>query len=372
VFSASYYSTIVSDKNQDYYLIRASLWAAGGLALFLIFAFVNYRVFYILAIPLLCIGIALLALLFTPLGATRGNATRWIPIIGSFSIMPGEIIKICVICFVAWYYTRFKEYTRSFTRGYLIPFILMGVCGYLIYKQPNLSTAIIVCGLIVFMAYYAGVNSFYVFGTIGAGVGAFFLLIFVINPGGEHYKRFTGFLHPFEDAQGEFYQLVQSLLALGAGGVRGVGPGKSVQKALYLPEAHNDFIFAIIGEEFGFIGCIVLLLVYLFLVWRCMLIAMNASDRFCQLTAAGITTMLALQVIMNIAVVTGLMPPTGVTLPFISYGANALWLFLGCMGIMLNISRQTAADERGGSPIKKKKGADAHYVADESVMRIMR
>jgi cell division protein FtsW len=218
----------------------------------------------------------------------------------------------------------------------------MAVCAALIYKQPNLSTAIIVCGIVVSMAYYAGVSNLLVFGTIGVGVVGFFALIYS-DEGGEHYNRFVGYLHPFDDAQGDFYQLVQSLLALGAGGATGVGPGKSVQKALYLPEAQNDFIFAIIGEEFGFIGCVVLLLVYLFLIWRCMLIAINAPGRFGKLMAAGITTMLALQVIMNIAVVTGVMPPTGVTLPFISYGGNAMALFLGCMGIMMNISRQTAA-----------------------------
>ncbi|MDR2610783.1 MAG: putative lipid II flippase FtsW [Clostridiales Family XIII bacterium] len=342
VFSASYYTTIVSDKNQYYYLIRASMWAGGGLVLFTGLAFINYKVFYRFAPLLLCAGLLLLVLLFTPLGVTRGNATRWIKI-GPVTIMPGEIIKICLIFFIAWYYTRFKKYVRSFARGYFFPFVLMLVCAFLIYKQPNLSTAIIVCGIIVSMAYYAGVNGVYVTGTIGAGIAGFFALIFIIAPDGEHAKRFTGFLDPFSDAQGEFYQLVQSLLALGAGGVTGVGPGKSVQKALYLPEAHNDFIFAIIGEELGFVGCIALLLVYLFLIWRCMLIAINAPDRFGKLVAAGITTMLALQVIMNVAVVTGVMPPTGVTLPFISFGGNAMLLFLGSMGIMLNISRRTAA-----------------------------
>ncbi|MDR1068512.1 MAG: FtsW/RodA/SpoVE family cell cycle protein, partial [Clostridiales Family XIII bacterium] len=270
------------------------------------------------------------------------------------TIMPGELIKIAVIFFIAWYYTRFKDHIRSFARGYLVTLLLAGICFALIYKQPNLSTAIIVCGIIIIMAYFAGVNGWFVIGTGALSIMGVLALI-LLKPGGEHFNRFTGYLHPFEDAQGEFYQLVQGLLALGAGGVTGVGPGKSVQKALYLPEAHNDFIFAIIGEEFGFIGCIVLLLVYMFLIWRCVLIAINAPDRFGQLVAAGITAMLALQVIMNVAVVTGVFPPTGVTLPFISYGGNAMLLFLGSMGVMVNISRRSAAAGPGKTRRKKRR-----------------
>jgi cell division protein FtsW len=352
VFSASYYRTLMTDESQYYYLIRASMWAAGGLVLLVIMAFINYRIFYKLAPLMLIGGITLLVLLLTPLGNTHNAATRWLQL-GPLTVMPGEIIKICVIAFMAWYYTKYKQQTRTFAQGFFIPIVIMVTCAFLIFKQPNLSTAIIVCGIMIFMMYYAGVSGRYVVGTIGLGMAAFFALIFVVKPDGEHAMRFKGFLHPFEDAQGEFYQLVQSLLALGAGGVKGVGPGKSVQKALYLPEAHNDFIFAIIGEELGFIGCIALLFVYLILIWRCMLISINAPDRFGKLMASGITTMLALQVIMNISVVTGVMPPTGVTLPFISFGGNAMLLFLGSMGIMINISRQTAAANRGKRPVKK-------------------
>jgi cell division protein FtsW len=360
VFSASYYGTIVKDISQYYYLIRAASWAAGGLVLFTILAFVNYRAWSILAPFMLIGGLILLILLFTPLGMTRGNATRWIEV-GPVTIMPGEIIKICIIVFLAWFFTKFSKYVRTL-RGYLMPLALTVICFYLIWKQPNLSTAVIVGGIIILMAYFAGVNGWYVIGTGTIGVLGV-LAIILMNPDSEHFNRFSGYLHPFEDAQGEFYQLVQALLALGAGGVYGVGPGKSVQKALYLPEAQNDFIFAIIGEEFGFIGCIALLLVYMLLIWRCVLIAINAPDRFGKLMAAGITTMLALQIIMNIAVVTGVAPPTGVTLPFISYGGNATLLFLGSMGIMLNISRRSAVIGMGKKLNKKNKNSDGTIAA---------
>ena len=153
-------------------------------------------------------------------------------------------------------------------------------------------------------------------------------------------KRVTSFLDPFADPRGAGYQVVQSLLALGSGGLFGKGLGRSVQKTLYLPEPQNDFIYAIIGEEIGYIGLLLLLLAYLLLIWRCVHISMNAPDLFGTLLGSGITIMLAVQVIMNVMVVTSMLPPTGIILPFISWGGNALLIFMGAMGIMLNISRQ--------------------------------
>jgi cell division protein FtsW len=259
--------------------------------------------------------------------------------------MPGEVAKITAIWFVAWYFTKHKDYARSFTKGLLPMLLLVGVYFLLIYKQPNLSTALIVCGIIFAMFFFAGGNLLHITGTLAVGAAGLLQLI-LSDSESEHFKRVSGYLDPFSAAEGNFYQLVQSLLALGSGGPTGVGPGRSVRKALYLPEAQNDFIFAIIGEELGFLGCIALLIVYLLLIWRCMLTAINAPDRFAMLTASGITCMLALQVIMNIGVVTGLIPPTGVTLPFVSYGGNATLLFMGSMGIMMNISRMSERTPR--------------------------
>jgi cell division protein FtsW len=265
--------------------------------------------------------------------------------------MPGEIAKITAIWFVAWFYSRSKANVRSFVKGYLPVLAVMAVYFVLIYKQPSLSTALIVCGIIISMMFFAGVNLVHIGGTLILGVTG---LYFMINSGvnGEHLRRITNYQDPFSDAQGEFYQTVQALLALGSGGVFGVGPGRSIQKALYLPEAQNDYIFAIIGEELGFIGCIALLLVYLVLIWRCTLVALRAPDKFGMLTAAGITVMLAIQVIFNIAVVTNIAPPTGVMLPFISYGGNAMLLFMGSMGIMMNIAKAGAVESK---PPKKKR-----------------
>jgi cell division protein FtsW len=234
----------------------------------------------------------------------------------------------------------------------------MVICFALIYKQPNLSTAITVCGIIIAMMFIAGVNIAYLLTAFGAGVAGVIAMI-LARPNSEHFSRIMGlgFLDPFSDASNNFYQTVQGLLALGAGGVYGLGPGNSIRKALYLPEAQNDFIFAIIGEEFGFIGCIAIMLIFLVLIWRCALTAINAPDRFSMLLASGITILVALQVILNIAVVTSLMPPTGIALPFISYGGNSMLLFTGAMGIMLNISKNTERESSGafGVPDTKSK-----------------
>ncbi len=177
------------------------------------------------------------------------------------------------------------------------------------------------------------------FAVIAGGAAGVFLVF--SDSDGYRLARAVSFLKPFADPLGDGYQVCQSLLALGSGGLLGVGLGKSIQKNLYLPEPQNDFIIAIIGEELGFVGILILMAAYMVLIWRCIHVCINAPDRFSMLLASGITAMLAIQVILNIAVVTSSMPPTGVILPFVSYGGNALLIFTGAMGIMLNISRNS-------------------------------
>lgn len=339
VFSASYYYAMNKFGNPYHYLLRDIVWAVSGLVGMLICAALPYRFYYYVAPIAMGIMVLLLILVFSPLGVTRNNATRWIGV-GPITFMPGEFTKIAVILFVAWFFSKKPERINSFTEGILPMVVLMGICGGLIIKQPNLSTAITVCGIIVLMMFVAGMSWWYL-GAL-AGIGAMGVLgIVFLAPESEWMKRITSFLDPFADTLGEGYQVVQGLMAMGTGGLFGSGLGKSVQKNLYLPEPQNDFILSIIGEELGFIGIMLLMIAYLILIWRGIHIAANAKDLFGTLVAAGISIMVSLQVIMNIAVVTSSMPPTGVTLPFISYGGNALWLFMGSMGILLNISRHS-------------------------------
>jgi cell division protein FtsW len=342
VFSASYYSTINSTIGDPYfYLIQSSKWAVLGIIIMVVVSYVPYRWYYKFAPVLMAIGVLLLIAVLVPgIGDEENGATRWIKV-GPVTIMPGEIAKITSIFFIAWFFTKKRDIATSFKRAYLPMLALAGICFVLIYKQPNMSTAIIVCGIVAILTCIAGNPKKYFLLTGALGAAGVYALI-KADPTAEHFKRFTGFLDPFSDPQGDFYQPVQALLALGAGGVTGVGPGRSIQKALYLPYAQNDYIFAIIGEELGFLGCLAVLCAFLFLIWRCALVAINAPDRFGMLIASGVAVWLSLQVTMNIAVVTSVMPPTGVTLPFISYGGNAVLITMAAVGVMLNISRQSA------------------------------
>lgn len=337
VFSASYYSSISQDGNPYSYLVRHGAWVVFGLVAMVFGALFDYRKYKKWALPILIVSVILLVLVLTPLGQTTNGATRWIKV-GPVTLMPGEIAKIAAIIFVAWFLSEDASRIKSLKRGILPLLGIIAVYGALIVKQPNLSTAITVCGIIIAMMLVAGLKWRYVATAGGIGVvGILSIVIFMKDT--YWYNRLTSFTDPFQDALGDGYQAVQSLLALGSGGLFGVGLGKSVQKNLYLPEPQNDFILAIIGEELGYIGVLLLIALYCLFIWRGIHIALNAPDQFGLLLASGIVLMVAIQVILNIAVVTSSMPPTGINLPFISYGGNALLIFMFSAGVLLNISR---------------------------------
>ena len=337
VFSASYYSSISQDGNPYSYLVRHGAWVVFGLVAMAFGALFDYRKYKKWALPILIVSVILLVLVLTPLGQTTNGATRWIKV-GPVTLMPGEIAKIAAIIFVAWFLSEDASRIKSLKRGILPLLGIIAVYGALIVKQPNLSTAITVCGIIIAMMLVAGLKWRYVATAGGIGVvGILSIVIFMKDT--YWYNRLTSFTDPFQDALGDGYQAVQSLLALGSGGLFGVGLGKSVQKNLYLPEPQNDFILAIIGEELGYIGVLLLIALYCLFIWRGIHIALNAPDQFGLLLASGIVLMVAIQVILHIAVVTSSMPPTGINLPFISYGGNALLIFMFSAGVLLNISR---------------------------------
>lgn len=345
VFSASYYKSINDSGSPYSYLIRQGVFAMTGFVIMWVCSWLDYHIYRRLSVLIIAVSFILLCLVLTPLGVSEGGATRALYI--GFTIMPGEIAKISVIIFTAAFLAGDPKLILSFKRGVLPLLVLMGVFGGLIIKQPNLSTAITVCGIIAGIMFLAGLQWKYVIGAGIAGGGAIAALIVIGDSlGMEHWKkRIVAFTDPFADALGDGFQVVQSLLALGSGGLFGLGLGKSIQKNLYLPEPQNDFIIAIIGEELGLIGLLILLGVYLILLWRCFHVCLNAPDRFGMLLSGGITIMIGLQVILNVAVVTSSMPATGIALPFISYGGNALWIFMGSAGMILNISRQSGMQQ---------------------------
>ena len=342
VFSASYYSSISMNDTPFYYLIRDGIWIAIGMMAMFAGICVDYRVYKKIALPvILIVVLALVAVLFV--GVTRNGATRWLGV-GPLTFMPGEWAKLGIILFIAWFMGERPGRARSFLLGILPVVAITGLCAFLIIQQPNLSTAITICGIAVAMLLVAGMNWIYV-GFAGLAGVAGLVGIMTFMKDSFWYDRMTNFIDPFQDLYGEGYQVAQSLLALGSGGLTGVGLGKSVQKSLYLPEPQNDFILAIIGEELGFLGILALIVLYCLFIWRGIHIAINAPDQFGMLLASGVVIMIAIQVILNIAVVTASMPATGINLPFISYGGNGILIFLFSAGVLMNISRQKPAPE---------------------------
>ena len=337
IFSASYYKSI-SDVGDPYvYLKRQLIWAIAGFVVMWLFSKIDYHFWgrlYII-IPVICV--ILLGLVFTPLGVTVNGATRWIGV-GGFTVMPGEIAKFGLIVFIAGFFDKFPKYALNFWKG-IVPVIgVAGVFGALIMAQPNMSTAFTIIFIAGGMLLVSGVKVQHL-GILAGAAGVAGVVFIFSDPDGYRFSRFTSFLDPFADTLGNGWQVVQSLLAMGTGGLTGLGLGNSIQKNLYLPEPQNDFILAIIAEELGFLGVAVLMVVYLILVWRGCHIAMNAADYLGMMLASGIIIMIGVQVVINVAVVTSSFPPTGVILPFVSYGGNALTILMGMMGILLNISK---------------------------------
>lgn len=343
VSSAGSYWSIDNYGSPYFFLIRDMFWAGTGFLIMIFFAIFDYhRLKGKVAIGLLIASFLTLIMVLTPLGVNINGANRWVKL-GPITMMPGEFAKFAIIVFVSWYFADNPVRIKSPTRGLIPMLVLCGVYGGLIMLQPNMSTAMTVVAIIMAIMFVAGLRYIYFGILIGGGIGSALMLIFT-NPDGYRAKRAVSFLDPFNSAQGDGWQVVNSLLALGSGGLTGLGLGKSVQKNLYLPEPQNDFILAIIGEELGYIGILILMIIYILTIWRGVKIAMGAGDRFGMLLASGVTAMLGIQVILNVAVVTSSMPPTGVTLPFISYGGNAMWLFMASAGVLLSVSRQQVSE----------------------------
>ena len=342
VFSAGYYSTLAKSTDAYYFLKRQIAFAVSGFAILLAFSKIDYHSYSKYYKQIAIFSVVMLLLLFTPLGVTVNFARRWI-FIGPIRITPSEISKLAMIIFTATYLAENPKKAKQGLAGMSVILGLMAVHAGLIIKQPNLSTAIVIVAIMIGILFVGGLAWRYIIVAIGSLVaGMISILIFFRNT--HWYSRLTNWMDPFKDAQGEGYQVSQSIIALGNGGFKGLGLGKSISKNLYLPEPQNDFILAIIGEELGFIGIFIMMVVYLVLIWRCIMVSSKAKDKLGLFMAAGIAIMLGLQVIVNVAVVTASMPATGITLPFVSYGGTSLWVFMASMGIMLNISKQGRAN----------------------------
>ncbi len=343
LFSASFPMAYYAGESPAYYLIRQGVFAVMGVAAMLAVGRINYERYRVLGKYILAISIIMLVLVLIPgVGITRNNATRWLGFGELFTFQPSEIAKVGVILYFADSISKKKERMHTLKYGVLPYGILLAVIAVLMAKEPHLSGMVLILGIGAVMMFVGGNDLVW----IGAGGGLAGLGVWAYLTGKISYNssRIAIWQNPLSDdvelMRGAGYQIRQSLLAIGSGGLLGVGLGKSRQKFMYLPERHNDFIFAIICEELGLIGATLIMAIFALLIIRGYWIALHARDRFGALLAVGVTTQVALQVFLNIAVVTNLIPNTGISLPLFSYGGTALVIQLAEMGLVLSVSRQ--------------------------------
>ena len=335
VFSSSYARAYFKEGNSTYYFARQAIFAVLGIGVMLFVSRINYQLWR--SVSFLVLGGTIFFLLLVPIfGTEEGGAKRWIWI-GFTSFQPSELAKVAVVMTFATLMSTYREKMKTFRYG-VLPFaaILLIICG-LVALEKHFSCILILLAIGASMMFLGGTELKW-FG-IGAAVVVLFAFVY-LKTMGYASARVTAWRDPSSDPAGDGYQILQSLYAIGSGGLMGLGLGRSRQKYLYLPEEHNDYIFPILCEEMGFVGAMVVLVLFMLLIIRGYWIAMHARDRFGALMAAGLTTHLALQVFLNIGVVTNFLPATGISLPFFSYGGTALLIQLFEVGLILSISRQ--------------------------------
>ncbi len=334
VLSASFARAYYTSGDASYIFVRQLIFSVLGVVVMFVasrFQMKTYRRFAFAAM----VGALVLLALVPIIGERVGGATRWINL-GFTTFQPSEIAKLAVILFFAHMICRFKDKMQKFTYGVLPFIVILGVTVGLLMLEPHVSASVIIMAVGAVMMFAGGTKLRW---FIGVGGFVVLLVVLMVTLFPHASSRVQTWLDPFSDTSGDGYQIVQSLYAIGSGGLLGLGLGQSRQKYLYLPEEHNDFIFSVVCEELGYIGAILILALFAVLIVRGYWVAMHARDRYSSLVATGITTLLALQVFLNVAVVTNLIPCTGVSLPFFSYGGTALLIQMLEIGILLSISR---------------------------------
>ncbi len=340
VLSASAPSAFRLEGDSYYYFKKQALFAVIGVIVMFVFSNIDYKVYSskIIYWGGLIVAFGLLILVLVPgVGITVNDATRWIKIAG-IQFQPSEIMKIALIIFMSATISKNPKRLKKFWRGLMPYLILVGFIAFLLLLEPHMSATVIIVVIAGSILLVGGVKLWHILPFIPlAGIAGY-----VLSKVEEYrWKRLIIFMDPWKDPLGDGWQIIQSLYAIGSGGLFGVGLGQSTQKYMYIPEPHNDFIFAIWAEEMGLFGVLIVIVLFGIFIWRGIMIAIKAPDLFGSLLATGITVMIGIQAVFSIAVVSSSMPVTGIPLPFFSYGGTALIILLGCVGILLNISRKT-------------------------------
>ncbi len=338
LFSASYAYSFAYFGNSYRFIIRQAAFAVVGFILMMFISKIDYHIYRKFSWVVYIVAVALLTLLIAMPPMIDGvDYKRWI-VVGGLTFQPSEIAKFAIILLFSHLIAANQKAMKNFKFGILFFGFLLAVVCALVVAEPHLSATVLIFAIGILLMVVGGVRLWHVgvCGLVGVAGGALAILTGIVGYGGDRIKYW---LDPWADATGLGYQTIQSLLAVGSGGVLGKGLGQSVQKHLWVPEPHNDFIFSIVCEELGLIGAMIIIVLFCALVWRGFTIAMKAPDKFGALMAVGLTFQVGLQAILNILVVTNTIPNTGISLPFFSYGGTALLILLCEMGIVLSISR---------------------------------
>jgi cell division protein FtsW len=322
-----------------YFFFRKQfLFSLIGLGIMWLSSKISLRFFYKGVYFWLVLAALLLGLTLTSFGVQAGGASRWLRV-GPVSFQPLEVAKVALVFYLAYFFSNKQELVKTFSVGFLPPVLVTFVLGCLLLLQPDFGGAVYLTLLLFLISLVGGTRFIYLFSSLLLASGAAVMLV-IHSP--YRFRRWFAFLDPFKDAQDSGYQLVQSLYALGSGKIWGVGLGASKQKLYFLPDAHNDFILAVLGEELGFIGISIVFICLAILLWRSMRISLQQTDMQDRFTAFGMSMIVIVGAWLNAAVVLGAVPPKGVPMPFLSYGGTHLVVMFFCIGVLLNLSRQAA------------------------------
>jgi cell division protein FtsW len=337
IYSASAIYALDTMKDANYFLIRHLVYLALGAGLAWVAARVNCQTLRRHSKNMLIAVIVLLVLVLIPhVGSSAGGARRWFKFAG-FSVQPSEFLKVILIFYMADFLDRKKDSLKDFRHTILPALFVIGISAGLILKQPDLGTAVTIAMVIFVLFFVVGFPMRYLAGIAVAAIPA---LLYAMLAKPYRRKRILAFFHPWDDPRGVGFQIIQSFLALGSGGLFGRGLGGSQQKLFFLPESHTDFIFSIIGEELGFIGAGSVIILFMVFIFSGMVIVFRSKNYFSQLLALGLVSLIAFEAIINIGVSIGALPTKGLSLPFISYGGSALLVNMIALGLLINISNE--------------------------------
>ena len=348
VYSSSSVVALTNYDDAAYFMKRQVLWIIIGLALMVIAMHTDHRMFCDdrAALGLVIVSLLLLAATFVPvIGREVNGARRWLSL-GALTFQPSELAKFTVVVYLSYSIAKKGERIRDFAQGLVPVFVVTGMFIGVVVFQPDFGTAMMLAGVTFIMLFVGGARIAHL-----SGVLLVFLPVayFAVVETAYRARRIFAFLDPWSDPKGAGYQIIQSFLAFGSGGIFGRGLGEGRQKLLFLPERHSDFIYAVIGEEVGIIGALVVLVLFCIILWRGVVISLTVKERFSSLLAVGITVLISLQAFINMAVVTGILPTKGTVLPLVSFGGSSLVVTLVAIGVLLNISREIV---HGGSGMR--------------------